>query len=229
MNDYVGEVAAGLDALAVPLGLDRLATLGLDGSGAYAYYEVRLRRGTIFASYELALARALLGWPEAPRIVHEIGGGFGGLSMLLARLGFRAICLEYDVKRFDGAMALLAGMSQIYPDLANNCEMINARFPMEPGALPSDDAMALITNLVCTTTSEAKADIITALRRYPEAIIDIDRFLVQCQSPEERAMRLEEFRTSGFVGELFLDLGKSAYLYRFRGLDSPSSRQMRPD
>jgi hypothetical protein len=215
MIDRVAEVAAQLDALTVPLGLKRVDKLGLDGSGIYPYYKVRLDRGTIFANYELALARALLAWPEAPRVAHEIGGGLGGLSLLLAALGFRTVCLEYDIKRFDAAQALLKGLSGAYPDLRANCEMINARFPMSPDALSPRDAIALITNLVCTTTDEAKAEIIAALGTYPWAIIDIDRFLVQIGTAEERASRLTEFRVAKLAGEPYLDLGKSACLYRF--------------
>ena len=217
MNDRVAQVAADLDAVAAPLGLERLETLGLDGSGAYEYYAVRLRRGTIFSPYELDLARALSAWPAAPRVVHEIGGGFGGLSILLAALGFKATSLELDAKRFGGASALVEGLREAFPELRDNCRMINARFPMAPGELPAAGAMAVITNLVFTTTAEAKAGIIAALRPYPYAVIDIDRFLVQCRSPEERAARLAEFEAAGLVGEPFLDLGVNACLYRFTG------------
>ena len=215
MNDRVAQVAANLDAVAAPLGLERLETLGLDGSGAYEYYAVRLRRGTIFSPYELDLARALLAWPAAPRVIHEIGGGFGGLSILLATLGFKAICLELDAKRFGGASALVEGLREVFPELRENCRMINARFPMAPGELPVAGAMAVTTNLVFTTTAEAKAEIIAALRPYPWAIVDVDRFLVQCRSYQERAARLEEFEAAGLVGEPFLDLGVNACLYRF--------------
>lgn len=214
ISERVTEVAAGLDALAVPLSLARLERLGLEGSGAYAYYQVRLHRGTIFAPYELALAGALAGWDRAPRIAHEIGGGFGGLSLLLARLGFRTVCLEYDVKRYHGAMALWEVLSTSFPDLKNNCKMINARFPMTLAELPAVGAMAVITNLVCTTTPEAKAEMLAALSAYTAAIIDIDRFLVQLRSPEERQLRLLEFQAAGLVDEPFLDLGAEACFYR---------------
>ena len=66
-------------------------------------------------------------------------------------------------------------------------------------------------------SARAKAAILAALRPYPVSIIDVDRFLNQCRSPEERAARLEEFETAGLVGEPYLDLGASACLYRFVG------------
>lgn len=217
MKDHVANVAACLDAIAVPLATDRLNTLGLDGSGAYGFYEVRLHRGTIFSDYELALAAALLGWPDVPTTVHEIGGGFGGLSMLLAALGFKASSIEIDPKRFYGAVALMKGLSQSCPAVGDNCQMILGRFPMSPGELPSAGAIAVITNLICTTTVDAKAEIIDALRPYSFSIIDIDRFLTRATSPEERATRIQDFELAGLVGEPFLNLGTSACLYRFAG------------
>jgi hypothetical protein len=217
MNDRVTEVAAGIDAVAVPLGLARLETMGVVGSGAFEYYKVRLQHGTIFADYELALARAILAWPEALGMVHEVGGGLGELSILLTKLGIRTICLEHDERRFDASVDLLEKLSEIYPDLIGNCQIIYASFPMSPGALSPRGAMALSTNLICTTTAQAKAEIMAALKAYPCAIIDIDRFLVECKTLEERASRLAEFSRAGFASEQFLDLGKSACLYRFSG------------
>ncbi|MGI8839356.1 MAG: hypothetical protein ACR2F8_00990 [Caulobacteraceae bacterium] len=215
MTDRVAQMAAALDRVAAPVGLDRLETLGLDISGAYEYYAVRLRRGTIFAPYELDLARALLAWPGAPAIAHEIGGGYGGLSILLAALGFKATSLEFDVRRHAGAMALLESLHGEFPGLRDDCRMINARFPLPPGELPTADAMAVITNLVSTTTPRAKAEIVAALTTYRWAVIDVDRFLVQCHSAAERAARLAEFASAGLTGEPFLDLGANACLYRF--------------
>jgi|GEM_PF-5190257 len=217
MNDRVAQVAADLDAIAVPLAIDRLNTLGLDGSGAYGFYEVRLARGTIFSNYDLALARALSAWPEAPERIHEIGGGFGGLSLLLAALGFKATSLEVDPKRFQGAMALMEGMNEAFPAVRDNCRMILARFPMPPGDLPPGGAMAAITNLICTTTPQAKAAILAALRLYACSIVDIDGFLTHAKSLEERVARLRAFEAAGLVGEPFLDLGASACFYRFAG------------
>jgi hypothetical protein len=215
--DHVAQMAASLDAVAVPLGMERMDMLGEDDSGAGHLYAVRLRRGTIFADYDVPLARALLAWPQAPRVAHEVGGGFGNLSILLAALGFETISLDLDRKRSDGAEALLAGLKAVFPGLRERCRMINARFPMWEGELPSAGAMVLITNLFFATTAQAKARILAALKTYAFAVIDVDRFLIHCKTPEERAGQLEAFRDAGLVGELFLDLGASACFYRFSG------------
>jgi len=217
MNDHVAETAARLDAVAVPLGLERMETLGVEGSGAYNFYAVRLRRGSLFSDYELALAKALLAWPKSPKIVHEIGGGLGGLALLLGALGFQATCLEVDRKRFAAAEALLDALRAVVVDLPHRCRLINARFPVADGNLPAAGAVALITNLVFTTTQEEKTEILAGLKTYPYAVIDVDRFLTYCKDSEERPARLQEFSNAGLVGEPFLDLGASACFYLFGG------------
>lgn len=215
MNDRVAKAAASVDAVAAPLALRRLEALGQRVSGSYGFYTGRLRRGTIFSDYEIALARALVEWREAPRRIHEIGGGFGGLCMLLVLLGFKTTCLEIDARRFAAAQALRDGLTAEFPDVRDGYQIINERFPLAPGLLPAAGAMAVSTNLVFTTTAEAKAEILARLPTYDCAIIDVDRFLTLCATPEHRAERLEELEAAGLYGEPFLDLGKSACFYRF--------------
>jgi hypothetical protein len=215
MNDRVAQAAARLDAVAVPLGLRRLETMGEHESGAYGFYATRLRRGTIFSDYDLALARALLDWPGAPRAAHEIGGGYGSLCFLLAMLGFRTTCLEVDPRRFAAAAALKEGMGAAFEEIRGRCRVMNQRFPTSSRMLPAGGALALITNLVFTTTAQQKAEILQALRAYPFAIVDVDRFLTFAATPEEQATRVTEFAAAGLVGEPFLDVGRSARFWRF--------------
>lgn len=215
MPDPVAELAAKIDAVAVPWGLERMARMGELASGAQNFYAVRLKRGTVFSSYDLALARSLIAWKTAPRVAHEVGGGLGGLSILLAGLGFTTTCLELDVLRFDAAVSLLASLRAAYPDQFRRCVMMKAQFPVAPDELPPKGAMALITNLVCTTTAEAKANILTALSQYRFSIIDVDRFLTRCTTEPERLQRLTEFAGVGLMGAPFLDLGQNGCFYRF--------------
>lgn len=215
MNDRVAKAAAELDAVAAPLGLRRLEALGEELSGAYNFYATRLRRGTILGPYDLGLARALLDWPEAPRRIHEIGGGFGNFCILLALLGFKTTSLEADSRRFAAANALQDALNAEFPQVRDGYEIINQRFPLARGLLPPAGAMVVATNLVSTTSTEARARILAAVRAYDCAIVDVDRFLVHCTTPEQRAERLETLAAAGLYGELFLDLGKNACFYRF--------------
>lgn len=217
MNDRVAQAAGRLDTVAVPLARRRLETLGPDGSGAYNFYAERLARGTIFSDYDLALARALLAWRGAPRRAHEIGGGFANLSLLLTVLGFDTVCLEFDLRRFDAACALLRDLAGAFPGIEGRCRLVNQRFPLPPYDPPPAGAVALITNLVATTEPEAKAAMLEALKTYRWAIIDIDHFLIVRRTDDERGACLAELASAGLVGAPFLAVKGSAHFHRFAG------------
>jgi hypothetical protein len=213
--ERVQRIAATLNEIAVPLCLKRLEEMGERESGAYNFYAERLRRGTIFGDYELALVSALVDWPEAPTITHEIGCGYSTLSLLLGGLGFDCVAFEVDPRRYAGAVALLEGIRLHSPALAGSCQVLNQRFPTGAGAPPPTGALAITTNLVFTTTEMARSAIIEALAHYPWAIIDIDRFLTPIGDEAGRSGRLKAFEAQGLVGSPFLDLGARSCFYRF--------------
>jgi hypothetical protein len=213
--ESVRRLAATLDEIAVPFCVKRLEELGERESGAYNFYAERLRRGTIFGDYELALVSALTGWSEAPTIAHEIGCGYATLSLLLAGVGFQCVALEVDQRRYAGALALREEIRVRFPELANSCRLLNQRFPVESKMLPQAGAFAITTNLVFTTTETSRNAIFEGLARYPWAIVDVDRFLTAIREGDERALRVAEFDRRGLAGEPFLNLGPSARFYRF--------------
>lgn len=215
------EAAAAIDAIAVPVARQRLETLGEQASGAGPFYAVRLDRGTLFADYDIRLAEALLADPTAPRTVHEIGGGFGNLSLLLTAVGFETVCLEMSAQRHAGAIALLEALQSDMPQM-KGCRILKAAFPAPK--LSPQGAMAIATNLVASTSPEVRARIIAGLKRHPVAILDIDRFLTMTSGAEDRSERLAALANEGLVGEAFLDLGGSARFYRFDNTSAAAAR-----
>lgn len=213
MSDRVTEAAARLDSILMPVAKMRLQTLGLDDSGAYNFYEVRLGHGTVFADYELEIARLFAELSPRPRLVHEIGVGWGQLSFLLAAIGIDTVALEVDRRRYAAGAALHGVINAADPATAQRCQVLYERFP-SPDLDPTG-AVALATNLFFTTTPAERAAILAALARYDSCVIDVDRFLVMGRSSEDRAAVIAEFAAAGMVGERFADLGASACFYRF--------------
>lgn len=213
MTDRVTEAAARLDSILMPVARMRIETMGAENSGAYNFYEVRVGRGSLFTGYELELAALLDRLERKPSMVHEIGVGWGQLSFLLAALGIDTVALEIDRRRYAAGAALHAVIEAADPALAQRSRVLHEKFPSPE--LEPEGAMAVATNLVFTTSAAERRAIIAALGRYPSAIIDIDRFLTQLTSPDQRAGVLEEFAAEGMTGELFADLGGSACFYRF--------------
>ena len=212
MTDRVADAAARLDSILLPVARMRLQTMGLDDSGAYNFYEVRLGHGTLFADYELEIARRVDALSPRPALVHEIGVGWGQLSFLLSALGMDTVALEGDRRRYAAGAALHAVIEAGDPGLAQHCRVLYERFP-SPDLDPTG-ATALATNLVFTTGPAERAAMIAALRRYEAVIIDVDRFLVHGK-PEDRPALLAEFAAAGLHGEPLADLGPSACFYRF--------------
>ena len=205
-------LARTLNDLLVPALRTRIADMGEMDSGAYNFYAVRAERGDLFAEYELALAERLIEAGLADS-VHEIGGGLGTFSWLLAGAGASTICLEHDRRRFAAAQALWVPLAVAMPDLAARLELRKDSFP-DPNLAPGR-AVAVATNLVFTTTAAQRAAIIAALARYRLAIIDVDRFLDSTVAGA-RPLLLGEFAAAGLTGEPLLDLGPSACFWQFR-------------
>lgn len=211
MVDRIDALVARLDAVAVPALQARVDALGEVDSGAYNFYLTRLARGTLFADYDAALARKLEA-SGVPAIVHDIGGGIGNLSWLLAALGAQARCLEHDRRRHAAAIALLRAVRSADPRTAARVRALRTSFP-DP-ALESEGATAVVTNLVFTTGDAERAAILGGLRGYAAAIVDIDRFL-HTSGPEEREATVAEFAAAGLAGEPWLEVGRSACFWRF--------------
>ena len=209
--DAIAAAADRLNRILVPAARQRVEEMGSDAAGAYNFYAVRLERGDLFADYERALASRLLGSADG-YVLHEIGAGYGTFSLLMTALGFDAVCVEMDSRRFEGAVALWNALREQWPDIPGELALVQDRFPSEQ--LRPNGALAVITNLVATTAASARAAIIAALARYDAAIIDVDRFLEPARELEERQAVLEEFAQSGLAAEPYLDVGRSACFYR---------------
>ncbi len=216
------EAAARIDAIAVPIGLARIARMGEAESGASRFYGVRLERGTLFSSYDIALADALAALPDAPRVVHEIGGGLGNLSMLLAAMGFEVVCLEMSGHRHGGAREILDAVQAAMPEV-RSCRLKRVAFPDKD--LSPRGAMVVATNLVATTSDEARTAIIEGLKTYSRSIIDVDRFLTMAETPEARQARLDDLAARGLTGDLFLDTPGGCFYALRPAITAPPQRE----
>jgi len=214
VSDRVSEACDRLDSILMPVARMRIDTLGVEDSGAYNYYDVRVGRGSLFVGYERALAAALIEPANRPSLVHEIGVGWGQLSYLLAALDIDAVALELDRRRYVAGAALHAVIEAAAPPIAQRARILHERFPAPD--LEPEGATVIATNMVFTTSPTERKAIVGAIARYRSAILDVDRFLVQGgRTAEERALVLSEFDAAGMTGEPFLDVGSDACFYRF--------------
>jgi hypothetical protein len=205
-----------LRGLLLPAMRDLLERSGIEGSGAYNYYDVRVRKGQVFLEYEIALARKLLSCGLDIRRVDEIGSGFGQLMFLLGWNGFKAIGFEVNPLRGRTAATLHAMLQRVEPALTGNVRLIRAEFPVRFGPRPRPGAMVLTTNLVASCSRAKQLAVLRAMRRYPFVLSDVQRFFDYRPERHQEPEALALFAEAGLRNpELFLDLGLSGRYYLF--------------
>lgn len=205
-----------LSDLLVPVLRHRLERVGVETSGAYNFYNVRVQRGELFLNYELELARALVPYAGKFRQIHEIGSGFGQLMFLLGWNGFETLGFEVDRKRAKTARDLEGILDVIDPELSKNVQLLEAEFPSLAAPRPEAHSLLLTTNLVATRSLPQKLVILGEMRKYPYVLADIQRFFELRIDEAGQRETLDLFTQGGFrEPELFLDLGASGRYYLF--------------
>jgi len=206
-----------LSALLLPAMQHVVERQGVAQSGAYNFYDFRLRQRKVFLEYELALAQKLLSCELEIEHVHEVGSGFGQLVFLLGWNGFKAAGFELDQPRAKTGEALRSVLTLIEPELMRNITLHRHGFPSDSVPVPSR-SLVLTTNFAVTSTPEAQMAIVKGMRRYRYVLIDVQRFFGLRMEIEREHEVLSLFARAGFEAPtLFLDLGPSGKYYLFEG------------
>lgn len=205
-----------LRELLLPAMRDLLERSGIEGSGAFNYYDSRIRRGQVFLEYEIALARKLMACGLDIDRVDEVGSGFGQLVFLLGWNGFKTVGFEVNPARGRTAVALRGVLERAEPALTRNVRLIRAQFPVLAAPPPGARTMVLTTNLVASLSRPGQLSVLRAFRRYPFVLSDVQRFFDHRPEPDQEPEALALFAEAGFrKPELFLDLGAGGRYYLF--------------
>ncbi len=204
--------------LLLPVIRERIERMGVEGSGAYNFYDTRAKEGRLLLGYELALAAKLLSCGLDIDRIDEIGSGFGQLVFLLGWNGFKTTGYEADGPRSTTATALRDVLDRVDPERTRNIRLFNARFPFFRAPPPGPKSLMVTTNIVYTSTERERLATLKAMRRYPFVISDVQRCIVHRPEPEQEPEALAMFAEAGFgAPELFLDLGRGGRYFLFAG------------
>lgn len=205
-----------LRELLVPVLRHRIERFGIEKTGAYNFYNVRLQKGELFSDYEIALARKLMSCELKLDCIHEIGSGYGQLVFLLGWNGFETLGFEFDRPRAQLARDLRQILALTDPQRTDNIQLFEGLFPSRDVSPPEPNSLILTTNLVTTLTDAQQIAIIEAMRQYSYVLVDIQRLFEKRVDEGAQQAALVLFSKAGFNDpELFLDLGASGRYYLF--------------
>jgi hypothetical protein len=214
MKSIDGDPAAWLTDLLLPMMRYRMARLGVEASGAYDFYRIRIDSGRVFGDYELRLVDTIIARALPVDEIHEIGCGWGQLVYLLAWRGYRCTGFEMDKRRFLGADALRQILGQLDEERASRVTIRHEFFP--PLRRPDPHrSLVIATNVVTENPRFFEDQMLWGLRRYRHAIIDMDRFCALRQ-PDQYPSFLARIEAIGLRSlGMVCDAGQEGHFYLF--------------
>src|SRR5262249_15740806 len=139
---------------------------------------------------------------------HEIGSGLAILPMLMALNGWEAVGIEVDRLRQAAACEVYDALRRERQELVLRCELIAGRFPDVVEDRYLDRSIAMITNFVATTSDELFKAMAKSFKRYSAILFDVDRFMEQRHTDEQRRSILARLEAEGLnKAAPALDLG----------------------
>lgn len=166
-------------------------------------YAAKVAQSTPLEAYELAIAGEIAQrFPVGLSRIVEIGTGWGGLSMLLARHGFEVLGFEGNGNRYAACRWHFGELIKRYPALGANLMVPrDGLFPEAFGetTLARDKInVCVATNITHSYNAEHQQDIIEAATRFDELILDLGRFGRSRDTQEERDLLLRTLVDAGF-------------------------------
>ncbi len=181
--------------------VDILKADGVDTSGLYNYYRVRIQNnGQALSGYDRMLvqyARTHFD-PQQRKIVHA-GTGIGTLPSGLAAVGFATAGIEQDSQRFRAANRLRDAIADAWPAAAERYLLILGEFPKSLALTPwiSPESVLMFTNCVASWSDELTTHIIGSFRGFGDVILDTRVFGIVRDTPEERLALLDRIEAQG--------------------------------
>lgn len=194
-------------------------------------YQAKLARNAALEPYEIALAMAIAArCPPATTRVVEIGTGWGGFAILLARLGFDVLGFEGNVRRHAACRWHIDEAVRRSPGLRDRLRLAPVGlFPetFSTAAIADNPTnLCVATNITHSYSAEHQDSIIRAAAEFDELIVDLARFGQARDSQAERNGLFRTLAEAGFepVERLFF---RDPYEYwRFRTHGAKGARPL---
>jgi hypothetical protein len=189
-------ISCALNALLTMCHRERLARLGVDGSGLHAHYALLLERCEIVGRQELDIAEIILRYLPAFDCYHVLRAGLGEMAFLLAVLGRRTKAFDPFAGRLQ---ALTAGAKYLRSCGFLGEDGVDATLATVPSPSPGERTLAVATQLALTASPAEEESILKQLERY-DAVLFLPGALVRPRdSKADEELLIDRFRRAGFV------------------------------
>ncbi len=177
--------------------------------GITGFYVTRARETAILQRSEQILAKEILLRFGPTAEVWEIGCGLGVLTTLLAANGIHAVGLDRNPGRLKFAADIANSFGGETIEHYKEPRFIAGVFPkIVDGEKRLSDSVALVTNLLGSSSLKSQTHFIRGLRRFGAVVIDLQRFFTRRTSIEEQQSLIDMFRAEGFPDpEILFTLG----------------------
>ncbi|GEP53849.1 hypothetical protein RSO01_10150 [Reyranella soli] len=185
--------------------------------------------------YELALTAAIAErYPVAATHIVEIGSGWGGFAILLARLGFNVTTYEGNAARHAGCSWHAGEQARTYPTLRKRLRLVEGLFPevfRDAHLVPGKLNICVATNITSTYCAEHEGAMIAAAAAFDELILDLARFGVPRDAKAEREAFFAEVtaRCFSLVEKLVVDEPYEYWRFRSRSIGERGHRSATPE
>jgi 2-polyprenyl-3-methyl-5-hydroxy-6-metoxy-1,4-benzoquinol methylase len=197
-------------------------------------YQTKVGGSTSLEIYEMAIALEIADrYPAGATRVVEIGCGWGGLAILLARMGFEVFGFEGNLHRHTACQWHFEEQIRRFPILRDRLNLAPVGlFPeiFAPDALSRDKInLCIATNITSTYSAEHQQVIARAAAECDELILDLGRFGQARDSQAERDALFESLRTINFkpIERLFFQDPYEYWRFRSRAI-LPARRRPSP-
>lgn len=166
-------------------------------------YQAKLAGQAPLEAYEIAIAEAIADqYPAGATRIVEIGSGWGGFAMLMARLGFEVVGFEGNLRRYAACHWHFEQEFERFPALRERLRLApEGLFPEVFGddILASDKInLCIATNITSSYSATNQQAISYAAAACDEFILDLARFGEARNSQPERDTLFEILRTTDF-------------------------------
>jgi len=196
---------------------DLLMSEGMDASGLYRYYTMRLdgRLGGIL-EYEHDLANYVIEHCQGRRIV-EIGAGLGELPIILALNGMKSAGVEFNEGRQRAGRRVRERAVNCFPEVGEHYEFIAGGYPeaLVDTAWTGPDVTLLFTNVIASWDRARTEAIDAFFPQVGEVILELRMFGVLRDEEAARQQLFDEIARYAKSAERLPELSPAMHFARF--------------